>query len=165
MITKWRELLLVRTSFPTSPSATNNHFMCWSSMIMAPTIEKCNGAKIAWSYKVCLLLKLQPNKHMVAQLHYDIFCVLFRFLNQGTLYNCSVVNKEFNFIASQNLYRTVVFAPKLLIPEQSPEIRVSHLFVKAALSTEMADWFSPSFPTRITPRIYPGTPPMSDTFT
>jgi len=46
--------------------------------------------------------------HMVAQLHYDIFCILFRLLDKGTLYNCSVVNKEFNFIASQNLYRRMV---------------------------------------------------------
>src|ERR1700728_4154130 len=63
---------------------------------------------------VCLLLKLQPNNPtMVAQLYYDILCVLFRFLDEGTLYNCSVVNKEFNFIASQNLYRKVAYAPKL----------------------------------------------------
>ena len=51
---------------------------------------------------------------MVVQLHYDILCVLFRFLDEGTLYNCSIVNKEFNFIASQNLYHEVVLAPRLL---------------------------------------------------
>jgi len=64
---------------------------------------------------------------MVAQLNYDILCILFRFLDQGTLYNCAIVNKEFNFIASQNLYRAVAFTPKLWLVYMalSAAIRVS----------------------------------------
>jgi hypothetical protein len=48
---------------------------------------------------------------MVAHLHYDILCVVFGFLENDprTLFNCSLVNKEFNFVASQNLYRRIVF--------------------------------------------------------
>jgi endonuclease V-like protein UPF0215 family len=47
---------------------------------------------------------------MVAHLHYDILCVVVQFLenDRRTLFNCSLVNKGFNFVASQNLYRTIV---------------------------------------------------------
>jgi len=69
---------------------------------------------------------------MVAQLHYDILCVLFRFLDQGTLYNCSVINKEFNYIASQNLYHAVAFTPNLWL------LSLKTNYVSRALSTEMA---------------------------
>ena len=88
------------------------------------------------SWSVCLFLKLQPNNHMVAQLNYDILCVLFRFLDQGTLYNCSVVNKEFNFIASQNLYRTVVSTSKLRRLDLIPRSDVDHVSRPRASAVE-----------------------------
>jgi hypothetical protein len=54
---------------------------------------------------------------MVAYLHYDILCVIVRFLenDRHTLFNCSLVNKEFNLVASQNLYRTVVVNAELFL--------------------------------------------------
>jgi hypothetical protein len=47
---------------------------------------------------------------MVAHLHYDIIRIVVQFLenDRHTLFNCSLVNKEFNFVSSQILYRTVV---------------------------------------------------------
>jgi hypothetical protein len=47
---------------------------------------------------------------MVSHLHYDILCVVARFLenDRHTLFNCSLVSKEFNFVASQILYHTIV---------------------------------------------------------
>jgi hypothetical protein len=52
----------------------------------------------------------QPRPQMIAHLHYDIFCAVVRFLenDRHTLFNCSLVNKDFNFVASQILYHTIV---------------------------------------------------------
>jgi hypothetical protein len=71
---------------------------------------------------------------MIAQLNYDILCVLFRFLDECTLKNCLVVNKEFSLLASQNLYRVV-------LASLNPHIGLGGVstLVKAVLSTEMAD--------------------------
>jgi hypothetical protein len=78
--------------------------------------------------------------YMVDHLHYDILSALFRFFDEGTLYNCSVVNKEFNLIASQNLYHAVVLGPSLWHPGlKLRTISGVSVLVKAVLSTEMAD--------------------------
>ena len=47
---------------------------------------------------------------MIAHLNYDILCIVLEFLegDRRTLFNCSLVNKEFNFVASQNLYCRIV---------------------------------------------------------
>src|SRR5277367_6527851 len=101
---------------------------------------------------------------MVAQLNYDILCILFRFLDEDTLYNCSIVNKEFNFIASQNLYHEVALAPGLLHPSLTyrKAIRVSRPRQGRAIHRN-GRLISPRLTTHLSPRTYPGTPPMSDT--
>ena len=63
----------------------------------------------------------QPWFKMVVHLHYDILCVVVQFLenDRRALFNCSLVNKEFNFVASQILYRTVVVNSKSSIVSSS----------------------------------------------
>jgi F-box-like len=68
---------------------------------------------------------------MVAYLHYDILCVVFRFLesDRNTLFNCSLVNKEFNFVASQNLYRTIVVPVFAVVSLSSYDFPFHSLYV------------------------------------
>ena len=68
---------------------------------------------------------------MVAHLHYDILCVVFRFLenDRRTLFNCSLVDKEFNFVASQNLYRTIVVPVAAVVSLSSYDYPCHSLYV------------------------------------